>query len=888
MSEFIDVISPKALEQLKLANAEIVTMIANVKKVNENLIGSTTPSGSDSALKSLTAEYQKQEQAIVKVQKQLEKARLEEIKLQQAREKAFDKYEAQLTKEQAKLQASENLYNKVQAKLNTLSNEYKALATRKELGIALTDKEAQRYTFLQGKIQTYDKTLKAVDATMGKYQRNVGNYASGFSPLNNSINQLTREMPAFTYSVQTGFMALSNNIPIFTDAISQAITQNKELAKQGKPTTSVLSQLAGAFFGWGTALSVAITLTTVYGKEIGQFFSNLSKGSNIIKSAEESQSALNKAIKEGTKDGIKEATQLDILYRTATNLNLSYEQRLKAVSKMQEIYPSYFGNLTKEEILAGKAVKQYELLRDAIFDSARAKAIQGELEKRGAERLETELSLRQKIQDAQNEINRLQKTGDDLFIRGNAQEKTRDIRVSNTELIEAQRKALEKYTKDLVNFNKIAKKEDELLFKAQFEYYKKSEKLEADRIKLKDKETNSTKKNTEAKKEAEIYAIGTVKWINQQIKQIQDLNDSLSKNSEEYQVGVGAIKFYEAWLKRLTETAKKTEKEIDGISLNLSDIKPMTDEEGDELMEAGNRLREMLKNFKQGFIDEFGQESGFSKTLSILSGGLKKFEADSVATALAISEAFQEAFNTISQYSQANFEQQYANLEQQKKVAILFAGESTTAREEIERQYEEKRRAIQNRQAEAQKRLALFNIATDMAQAIVASFKTDPTGILAIAIGAIGAFQLGLVASQQIPQFYKGTDNAPEGWAWTQEKGAEIITDKSGRVKDTGSNGGAKLTYLSKGDKVFTAEQSKNIMFNKELNSILNNNGILPTNVINNKLDLLPLRSDIRSLENTIKNKSELHMISDRQGERVYQKEQGKRALLVSNRLRIK
>jgi ABC-type phosphate transport system auxiliary subunit len=112
MSEFIDVISPKALEQLKLANAEIVTMVSNVKKVNENLIGAKTPSGSDSALKNLTAEYQKQEQAIVKVQKQLEKARLEEIRLQQAREKAFDKYDAQLSKEQAKLQASENLYNK--------------------------------------------------------------------------------------------------------------------------------------------------------------------------------------------------------------------------------------------------------------------------------------------------------------------------------------------------------------------------------------------------------------------------------------------------------------------------------------------------------------------------------------------------------------------------------------------------------------------------------------------------------------------------------------------------------------------------------------------------------------------------------------------------------
>jgi hypothetical protein len=871
MSEFIDVISPKALEQLKLANAEIVTMVSNVKKVNENLIGAKTPSGSDSALKSLTAEYQKQEQAIVKVQKQLEKARLEEIKLQQAREKAFDKYEAQLTKEQAKLQASENLYNKVQAKLNTLSNEYKALATRKELGIALTDKEAQRYDFLQGKIQTYDKTLKAVDATMGKYQRNVGNYASGFSPLSNSINQLTREMPAFTYSVQTGFMALSNNIPIFTDAISQAIAQNKELQAQGQPTTSVLEQLADGVFSWQTLLGVGITLLTVYGEEIGEWFNNTMRAGNATKYLAEATKDLKDAQTEALKSIAKEKIELQTLLAIARDETKSKEQRLLAVEKLQKQYPEYFGNLSKEKILAGETAKAEQALTNALLQRARAQAVLGKI-------TENEIAI----------IDLLDKEREQVLKLNDAIKEEKRVKALLKDEIGAEAVSLRKQAEDRRKFAEeqrnqtIQEIEDR---RRRSEFLSKSVKDETVLIK---ENTSNIEKNTKAKKEAETYAIGSVKWIKQQINQIQELNDTLSKNSEEYQVGVGAIKFYEAWLKRLTETAKKTEKEIDGISLNLSDIKPMTDEEGDELMEAGNRLREMLKNFKQGFIDEFGQESGFSKTLSILSGGLKKFEGDSVATALAISEAFQEAFNTISQYSQANFEQQYANLEQQKKVAILFAGESTTAREEIERQYEEKRRAIQNRQAEAQKRLALFNIATDMAQAIVASFKTDPTGILAIAIGAIGAFQLGLVASQQIPQFYKGTDNAPEGWAWTQEKGAEIITDKSGRVKDTGSNGGAKLTYLSKGDKVFTAEQSKNIMFNKELNSILNNNGILPTNVINNKLDLSPLRSDIRSLENTIKNKSELHMISDRQGERVYQKEQGKRALLVSNRLRIK
>jgi len=90
--------------------------------------------------------------------------------------------------------------------------------------------------YLSGRITKYDNTLKAVDASMGKYQRNVGNYAIAFNPLSNSINQLTRETPAFANSVQTGFMAISNNLPIFFDAMQQSIAQQKELQAQGQPS----------------------------------------------------------------------------------------------------------------------------------------------------------------------------------------------------------------------------------------------------------------------------------------------------------------------------------------------------------------------------------------------------------------------------------------------------------------------------------------------------------------------------------------------------------------------------------------------------------------------------------------------------------------------------
>lgn len=215
--------------------------------------------------------------------RKLEQQSIKESNARNALNKQREQSLAQLAREQAKLESASNTYNKVQAKMNALSNEYKNLATRKELGISLTDKEAKRYDFLQGKIQTYDKTLKAVDGTMGKYTRNVGNYAGSFNPLSNSINQLSREMPAFANSVQTGFMAISNNLPIFFDAMGGIIAQNKELQKQGQPTKSVFSQLASSVFSMGTALSVGVTLLTVYGKDIVEFLVTQVRLKKIIK-----------------------------------------------------------------------------------------------------------------------------------------------------------------------------------------------------------------------------------------------------------------------------------------------------------------------------------------------------------------------------------------------------------------------------------------------------------------------------------------------------------------------------------------------------------------------------------------------------------------------------
>ncbi|ALR29771.1 hypothetical protein ATE47_04200 [Chryseobacterium sp. IHB B 17019] len=307
--------------------------------------------------------------------------------------------EALSDRERQRLGNTVMLYGAVQQKLNKLQFEYKNLAIAKQLGITLTDKEIQRMEYLEARIKRYDQALKAVDASMGRHQRNVGNYASGYNGLNMSVAQLAREMPAFTYSVQTGFMALSNNIPIFMDSVRAAIAQNKALRNEGKTTVPVWKQVGLAVLGFNTILSIAITLMTVYGKEIGEWVKSLFQANGAVGILERSTKALNQARKEAIKSAASEVNTLEKLYRVSTSENASRESRIRAVNKLQSLYPSFFKNLSDETIMVGKAKDAYLRLRGAILDSARAKAIGNILEQRQQKKLEDE----EKLNKLQNE-----------------------------------------------------------------------------------------------------------------------------------------------------------------------------------------------------------------------------------------------------------------------------------------------------------------------------------------------------------------------------------------------------------------------------------------------------------------------------------------------------
>ena len=652
------------------------------------------------------------------------------------------------------------------------------------------------------KANKLDAELKTLDATLGKHNRNVGNYASGYNALGNSINQLSREAPAFANSINTGFMAISNNIPALTDAIRGIRAENKALAAEGKPTVSVLKQLAGAIFSWQTLISVGVTLLTLYGGKIVEWARNLSTGAKA-------QEDLNKAMAEGSKNSTSEVAKMDVLYRTATNLNLSYAQRQKAVDQLQKQYPSYFANIDDEVIKNGQAKKSYDELKDAIIASSRAKAIEAELQKRASERLEKELELQQRIVDARERFVKTQQGGqDDLSPTVGGKSFT-----SYEDRVKTAARVLGSYKTDLENFYKSARNEDDLLFKALEDNRKKSEKYEADTISpIKAGKEKGTRAERAKKEAIELKSVAdTISQINQQLDQLRVT--AITGNESERAEATKAI-----------EDLIKLKTQLNALPTAATTIlQPVKKEDVDNLEKLSEGMKEYLGNFTSDFINQ----SGFTNTFKILADEIDGFGENASVTFNAIAESAQEMFNFISNASQANFDAEYARLESQKDVALKFAGDSATSKKKIEEDYEKKKKEIANRENKAKQKQAIFNIAIDTAQAVVASLIRDPTGITAAIIGALGAAQIAVVAAQKIPQYFDGGVHGG-GLAMINDAGGsnyvETVVTPDGKVQQF--KGRDVITDLPKGTEIFTPEQWQQ----KELEYMLNSRGVMLNN----------------------------------------------------------
>lgn len=227
---------------------------------------------------------------------------------------------------------------------------------------------------LLASINQADSKIKALDATIGNHQRNVGNYKQKWDGLGMSIQQIGRELPSLAYGPKVFFSAISNNLPILADELKRTKNEFKALKAEGKEATPVWKQVASSLFSWNTALTVGITLLTLYGDKIVDWVAGLFKAKDALSEIDTYQQNLNRIMSDGAKNSARERVELDILYEATQNHTKSLKDRNAATDELKKKYPSYFSNLSNEVILAGNAASAYKNLTDNILKAAQARA----------------------------------------------------------------------------------------------------------------------------------------------------------------------------------------------------------------------------------------------------------------------------------------------------------------------------------------------------------------------------------------------------------------------------------------------------------------------------------------------------------------------------------
>jgi len=196
-------------------------------------------------------------------------------------------------------------------------------------------------------------------------------------------------------------------------------------------------------------------------------------------------------------------------------------------------------------------------------------------------------------------------------------------------------------------------------------------------------------------------------------------------------------------------------------------------------------------------LEVISQKTGstFEKMYDQAQTGMEKFQV--VFT--TVTELAQEAFAFLQQNQQKYYDAQFANARKEYELNLKFAGDGAAAKEELDKQYEERQREIRIRQAKAAKETALFNAIVNTAQAVVGAL---PNYVLAAAVAALGAVQIALISNQPIPAYALGTDNHPGGLARVGDGGRhEVIKYPGGKMAITPATD--TLVNLPRGSQVY-------------------------------------------------------------------------------------
>lgn len=318
------------------------------------------------------------------------KARIAELRQQM---KAGAK--AQLENSQNAQQAAESynrlaaLYTKLKIELNKYSQE--EISNNK----VLLDKQKQAEATME--------KMKALQAATGRHTLDVGNYSKALNGLGLATQQIVREAPSLAMSFNQFFLAISNNIPIFTDAF-------KRVKEEMGSTRIALMQTLKSLFSWQTAMVIGLTLLSKFGNEIVKWASNVLGFGKALDAAAEGLKAYNETMSKVSGQMAESSAELETYVYVLENGNKTEAEQAEIVQLVNEKYAKqieYLGlNITDTQSL----IDAKDKLINVLVREAEARGVLNKITELSGKIAERETSeeyaeLVNKAEEAQRQLN---------------------------------------------------------------------------------------------------------------------------------------------------------------------------------------------------------------------------------------------------------------------------------------------------------------------------------------------------------------------------------------------------------------------------------------------------------------------------------------------------
>jgi hypothetical protein len=191
--------------------------------------------------------------------------------------------------------------------------------------------------------QSVDNTTASLNQ-LATAQTKVGNTAAATGASIKKSNMQWTNLALVIQDLPYGFRGIQNNLPALMGGIAG---------------------MAGPLYLVGSAV---IALFTAW--DAGLF-----KVKNATTALNDAQKEYNETLKSSMGTAGEEIAKMNALVSIASNQQISMEKRLIAVQKLQDEYPAYFGNLSKEKILNGDVTTSVDAVKFAIIERAKATAI---------------------------------------------------------------------------------------------------------------------------------------------------------------------------------------------------------------------------------------------------------------------------------------------------------------------------------------------------------------------------------------------------------------------------------------------------------------------------------------------------------------------------------